>query len=93
MEMSNSDLRSDFSFNQYVLELRHYLPISRNERLDLRFKAGSAEGTLPFQKLFELGGISTLRGFEYKEFVGDRLLLANIEYNLSPSIFSHDKNY
>jgi len=90
MEMSNSDLKSDFSFNQYIFELRHYLPISRNERVDFRFKAGSSEGTLPFQKLFELGGISTLRGFEYKEFAGDRLLLANIEYNLSPSIFNRD---
>ena len=90
MEMSNSNLRSAFSFNQYILELRHYIPISRNERLDLRFKTGSAEGTLPFQKQFELGGISTLRGFDYKEFAGDRLLLANVEYNLSPSIFSRD---
>ena len=90
MEMSNSDLRSDFYFNQYILELRHYLPISRNERLDLRLKVGTAEGDLPVQKLFELGGISTLRGFKYKEYAGDRLLLTNIEYNLSPSIFSRD---
>ena len=90
MEMSNSDLRSDFYFNQYILELRHYVTISRNERLDLRLKLGSAEGDLPVQKLFELGGISTLRGFDFKEYAGDRLLLANIEYNLSPSIFSRD---
>ena len=88
MEMSNSDLKSDFYFNQYILELRHYIPVSRNERLDLRFKAGSAEGILPFQKRFELGGLSTLRGFRFKEFAGDRLLLSNIEYNISPSIFS-----
>jgi cytoskeletal protein CcmA (bactofilin family) len=90
MEMSNSDLRSDFYFNQYIFELRKYVPISRNERLDLRFKVGSSEGDLPIQKLYELGGISTLRGFEYKEFAGNRLLLTNIEYNLSPSIFSRD---
>jgi outer membrane protein assembly factor BamA len=90
METSNSNLGSDFSFEQYILEVRNYIPISRNERLDLRLRAGSAQGKLPFQKLFELGGISTLRGFEYKEFAGDRLLLANVEYNLSPSIFNRD---
>lgn len=90
MEMSNSDLRSDFYFNQYILELRNYIPISRNERLDLRLKLGSSEGNLPIQKQFELGGLSTLRGFNFKEYVGDRLILANIEYNLSPSIISRD---
>lgn len=90
VEKSNSDLNSDFSFNQYILELRHYIQISRNERLDLRFKAGSSEGELPIQKQYEIGGISTLRGFNYKEFRGDRLLLTNIEYNLSPSLFSRD---
>lgn len=90
METSNSSLKSDFSFNQYILELRHYLSLSRNERLDIRFKTGSSEGTLPYQKLFQLGGISTLRGFKYKEFEGDRMLLTNIEYNISPSIFSRD---
>jgi len=90
MEMSNSKLKSDFYFNQYIFELRHYLPISRNERLDMRMKLGSSEGDLPLQKLFELGGISSLRGFQFKEFTGDRLILANFEYVLSPSVFDRD---
>ncbi|MEE9117935.1 MAG: BamA/TamA family outer membrane protein, partial [Calditrichia bacterium] len=90
MEASNSGLNSDFDFNQYILELRHYLPLSRRERLDLRMKLGSSDGNLPAQKLFELGGISTLRGFPFKEFIGDRLLLVNVEYILSPSVFNRD---
>jgi hypothetical protein len=90
MEYSNSDLHSDFSFNQYIFEIRHYLPLSRGERLDFRIKAGSADNQLPFQKLFQLGGLSTLRGFKYKEFTGDRMLLGNVEYIVSPSHFSRD---
>jgi hypothetical protein len=90
MEMSNSGLKSDFRFNQYLIELRHYLPVSRGERLDFRVMAGSAEGDVPLQKLFQLGGLSTLRGYSYKEFSGDRMLLMNLEYNVSPSTFSRD---
>ncbi|MFC2088883.1 BamA/TamA family outer membrane protein, partial [Calditrichota bacterium] len=90
MEVSNSGLNSDFYFNQYIFELRHYLPLSRRERLDFRLKLGSSEGNLPFQKMYELGGISSLRGFQFKEFAGDRLILANFEYVLSPSVFSRD---
>jgi len=90
MEMSNSKINSDFLFNQYLLEYRQYFPISRGERIDVRLKLGSSEKNLPLQKLFELGGLSSLRGFEYKEFTGDRLILTNIEYHLSPSKFSRN---
>lgn len=89
-EFSNSKLNSDFSFNQYLFELRRYQPLSRSERIDIRIKAGSADGILPWQKRYELGGLSTLRGFRFKEFAGDRMLLANIEYVLSPSTFNQD---
>ncbi len=83
-------LNSDFSFNQYIFELRRYQPFGFRERLDTRFKVGSADGTLPLQKLYQMGGVSTLRGYRYKSFVGDRMLLANFEYNLNPRIFSTD---
>lgn len=90
VETSNSKLNSDFSFNQYILDVRNYIPLSRYERIDLRFKVGSSEGELPFQKLYQIGGLSTLRGFDYKEFQGDRMLLFNAEYVVSPSSFTHD---
>lgn len=100
IETSNTDLNSDFSFNQYLFELRRYQKIGRHERLDFRFKAGSAEGELPFQKGYELGGISTLPAFSFKKFSApvttegpvlsgyDRMLLGNIEYNISPRLFT-----
>jgi hypothetical protein len=90
METSSSGLNSDFSFNQYVLELRRYQHFGYKERVDIRMKIGSAEGDLPLQKRFQLGGVSSLRGFSYKAFEGDRLFLTNIEYNLNPRVFSTD---
>lgn len=88
VETSNSKLNSDFSFNQYIFELRRYQTFGRYERIDMRFRAGSSAGNLPLQKTYKIGGISTLRGFDYKEFSGNRMLLANFEYNISPKMFT-----
>lgn len=93
-ENSNSQLKSDFSFVQYCFELRRYQRLDRYERIDLRLKAVTSQGEVPKQKRYQLGGIGTLNGLRYKElkgdasnFGGDRLLLANIEYNISPRLF------
>jgi len=90
IETSNNNLKSDFSFNQYTFELRRYQPFGYKERLDIRLKIGSAEGDLPIQKMFQMGGLSTLRAYTNKSLVGNRLFLANFEYNLNPRIFSTD---
>jgi len=83
MEVSNSALKSDFYFNQYLLELRHYWPVGRTEQIDFRVRVGSSEKDLPPQRYFEMGGIGSMRGFSLKEFVGNRLVLANIEYKVA----------
>jgi len=90
MEVSNESISSDFSFNQYFLDVRRYQRIGKLERLDMRFMAGSSEHYLPVQKYFYLGGFSSLRGFSYKEFSGNRVLLANFEYNVSPKLMFSD---
>ncbi len=87
---SKGSLKSEFSFNQYTFELRRYQSFGYKERLDIRLKLGSAEGDLPFQKQFQMGGISTLRAYTNKSLVGNRMFLANFEYNLNPRIFSTD---
>ncbi len=93
LESSAKKRHSDFSFNQYVFELRTYQRISAYERLDVRLKAATSVGTVPLQKRFRMGGISTLRAFPYRSIRvgktdGDRLVLANVEYNVHPSLFS-----
>ena len=97
METSNSGLKGDFSFNQYIFEARRYQKLSQRDRLDMRVKAVTSEGDVPRQRLYQLGGLSTLRGFKNKflrggedSFGGDRMLLANIEYVLNPRILGRD---
>ncbi len=93
-ESSTKKMKSDFSFNQYLLELRRYQRLGPWERLDMRIKVATSEGTVPIQKRFRMGGISTLRAYGFrsvraaKNTDGDRLILANFEYNISPRLFN-----
>ncbi len=84
--------KGDFSFRQYIFEVRRYQRLGPWERLDLRFKIATAEGVLPVQRRFHLGGLSTLRAFTNRSLKadglgGDRMLLFNAEYVIHPRIF------
>jgi outer membrane protein assembly factor BamA len=81
-EIAGQPFASDFSFHRYVIEATRYQPLRRYENLNLRLRAGSGRGDLPLQKGFELGGVSTIPAFGYKELSGNRMLLANLEYLL-----------
>jgi hemolysin activation/secretion protein len=80
-ERANGGLGGDFDYSRLLADLRHYVKVSPGQSLALRLLWGSAlSGRLPTQKEFALGGIGTLRAHEYKEFVGDQVLLTNLEY-------------
>ncbi len=71
------------NFDRYILDVRRYQPIGYGENLDFRIRAGSARGLLPQQFLFDMGGLSSLQGHEYKYFQnGDRMVLGNVEYRI-----------
>lgn len=90
------DLGGEYAFRRYLIDLRRYHPIARGTQIDLRLRLGrgdggvgrcigdgdtcSSQGGLPRQYLFDLGGYSTLRGYPYKAFTGDRMILLNAEY-------------
>ena len=87
-ETSRPDLEgdvaiSDFDFDRLIVELRRYQPLGYGKNFDIRLRAGTGRGILPRPYLFDLGGISTLRGYRFKEFTGDRMVLANVEYRLN----------
>ena len=60
--------------------MRRYQPVSQGSRLDLRLRLGRATGSVPRQYHFDLGGFSSLRGYGFKEFSGDRMVLFNAEH-------------
>ncbi|MEW6752582.1 MAG: BamA/TamA family outer membrane protein [Candidatus Latescibacterota bacterium] len=78
-EGAGGPLGGDGGFQRYLAEVRRYQPFAPGVRLDLRLRAGTARGTLPSQHRYALGGFSSLRGYRYKEFAGDRMALVNLE--------------
>jgi hypothetical protein len=46
----------------------------------MRLRVGTTEGTVPLQKTFEIGGLSTLNGYPFKFEAGTRMILLNAEY-------------
>jgi hypothetical protein len=79
-EIAGKSLGGVFDFNSYVIDVRRYQPLSRYGNFNLRLRAASATGDVPYQKAFDLGGFGTLPAFGFKEFFGNRMLLANAEY-------------
>lgn len=82
-ETSRPELDSAFDFERFIVDIRRYQPIGYGKNFDIRLRAGTGRGVLPQQYLFDLGGLSTLRGYRFKEFSGDRMVLANVEYRLN----------
>ena len=83
MEFTDKNLGGDFHFGQYIFDIRRYQPISQFDNLNVRFRVGTSEGTLPIQKRFEIGGLSTLHAYPFKSEAGNRMLLFNAEYILN----------
>lgn len=59
------------------LDVRRYVPLSRRTSLAFRLFGGAAFGDFPAP--FYFGGLDTVRGFDFRELVGDRAFFANAE--------------
>ncbi len=86
-EYAGDNLGGEFSFHRYLLDVRNYQPAGDFSKLSTRLRIGSSHGILPYQKAFEFGGIGTLNAYAYKEFFGNRMFLANVEYLIHGGAF------
>ncbi|MCF4113957.1 MULTISPECIES: BamA/OMP85 family outer membrane protein [Dethiosulfovibrio] len=88
-------LGGDWTFTKYWFEGKAFLPIKDVEDLvDInvkkdnpvyiaaRIKAGSSSGTIPWMERYEMGGSTTLRGYESGQFKGEEMLLGNFELHV-----------
>jgi hypothetical protein len=60
------------------LDFRQYVRLSRRNQLAVRLWGAQSDGNFPSP--IYIGGLDTLRGFEYASIVGDRAFFANLEY-------------
>jgi len=82
-EISASGLASDFLFRRDILNARRYTRLSPRQSLNARLLAGLSDDRLPPQRQFALGGVGSVRGYEFKQEAGERMILANVEYRLA----------
>ena len=81
-EYADERLKSDFDFNLYHFTIVRYNQLLSNHNLDFRLEGAFSDGPLSRQRLLYLGGVGTLHGYDFKEFVGDNTLLFNAEYRV-----------
>ncbi len=71
LEVAGKYLGGDAAYLKHVLDSRQYLPLVLDTTLMFRARGGLIKGIdgkdIPIYERFALGGISTLRGFDYRE--------------------------
>jgi hypothetical protein len=72
-------------FDQYIVDVRRYQPITSYDNLNFRIRVGSSDGTLPLQRMYDIGGLGTLHAFPFKSESGNRMVLFNAEYIINGS--------
>jgi hypothetical protein len=70
----------DFEYEAVEAEFKYYLPVASDQTMFFRFRGGHSDDDLPLFRRYFIGGIGSLRGYEYKEFEGNRYLLFNADY-------------
>ena len=91
-EKAGDPFGGDFDFQRLMLQGKRYQRTFGNQQAVLNVMAGfhkSPRDTLPDQKRFDLGGIESLRGFPFKAFTGDRMILGNVYYLFGGDILGH----
>ncbi len=81
-EYSSPDLKSDYDYGRYMVNLRRYQRIHQRSMLIMRAVYGGSDRQVPMHKRFFIGGLGTLRGYEHKEYLGTEFWMANMEYRV-----------
>ncbi|MCH8289033.1 MAG: BamA/TamA family outer membrane protein [Candidatus Marinimicrobia bacterium] len=77
----------DFEYTGVKLNIRKYKRMFGPQMLVLRGFAGVRNGNGEEQFLFDIGGIGTLRGYDHKEFTGDKAFILSADYMFKRTIF------
>ncbi len=80
-ELAGGVMGKDRDYSRITFEFERIQPIIPRHSALLHAVYGTSIHRLPLQKLYFLGGIGTLRGYRFKEFYGDRMMLVNFEYH------------
>lgn len=80
IERAFPTLGSQLALTNAVFDFRNYFGLGRRSTIATRLLLGGSFGA--DRSLFYLGGIDTLRGYSYEDFVGTRIGLLNVELRI-----------
>ena len=80
LEQSFPALGSQLSLTNVIFDARRYFGIGRRSTIAARLLLGGSFGN--DKSYFYLGGIDTIRGYDYEELVGTRIGLINLEVRI-----------
>ncbi len=86
VEYGGKEFGGKYDYNQALIDIRRFQQLSDDDQLSFRLRGGSLEGAMIQQKMFELGGANTMPAYGFKEFSGNRMMLANLEYQLQGEV-------
>ena len=72
----------DFDFRRHVVVGRTRIAVSPHQTFGARAIGGWSDGVLPPQRIFSVGGIGSVHGYDFKAQSGDAVALLNLEYEV-----------
>ena len=83
LEKAGGQLGGDFDYTRFLGDVRSVVRLTPATTMSLRGVLGTcADGTLPAQKRFGVGGVDGLRGHQLNDFVGNQVALGQAEYTI-----------
>ncbi len=81
--------RQDFETAAFFLTLKRYQPTIGDQKFQIKLLAGARTGSFAYQHLLPMGGVGNLRGYNEKEFIGNRALYATANYIVGQQWLRH----
>ena len=79
-ETSQKFLGGDISFAKFFADYRGYFNLGTEHNLNVRFKFGFGDNTLPLSQQFSMGGQNDFFGYRDYDYRGRQVLVTSIEY-------------
>lgn len=84
VETTGGMLKGANQYTKYMLALRRYIPVSKNRKTVFAVQSvvgqtTIGDGFVPVYDMFTVGGSSTVRGYEEREFLGTKVFYTNFE--------------
>lgn len=84
VETTGGMLKGENQYTKYMLAMRRYFAISKNRKTVAAIQSVGGQTTIgdgfvPIYDMFSVGGSSTVRGYEEREFLGTKVFYTNFE--------------